>query len=278
MSFAVFLWVMAAALLHAVWNAMIKTGGSKMTGMLMVALGNGVLGLAVVATRPFPSGEIWVWVIASGFIRMIYLLFLGYAYEHGDLSRVYPIARGAAPMFVLVAGSVLLADVIRPTEMAGILVLGAGILLMARGAFTNGESRRLVPFALGSALATASYSIVDGIGARLSGDPVAFVGWALAMTAVFYLPAALALKGTRVLRASRTAWVSGSLAGIASYLAYTIVVWAMTKAPIALVTALRETSILFAVLIGWLVVSERMDRGKALAAMLIVGGAALTRL
>ena len=98
------------------------------------------------------------------------------------------------------------------------------------------------------------------------------------MTAVFYLPAALALKGTGVLRASRAAWVSGSLAGIASYLAYTIVVWAMTKAPIALVTALRETSILFAVLIGWLVVSERMDRGKALAAALIVGGAALTRL
>jgi drug/metabolite transporter (DMT)-like permease len=278
LSIAVFLWVLTAALLHAIWNAMVKTGGNKVTGMLMVALGNGALGLAVVATRPLPGADIWPWLVASGFIRMLYLAFLGHAYEHGDLSRVYPIARGAAPLFVLAVGGFFLADVISRAEFIGILVLGAGILLMTRGVFSNGESRRLVPFALGSALATASYSIVDGIGARLSGDPIAFVGWALFATAVFYLPVAVMIKGAGVLRADKRSWINGAIAGVASYAAYTIVVWAMTKAPIALVTALRETSILFAVLIGWLLFSERMDRGKVVAALLIVGGVALTRI
>ncbi len=277
MSLTVLLWVLGAALLHAVWNAIVKTGGNKVTGMLMVALGNGVLGLAVVATRPLPGFEIWPWLVASGFIRMLYLLFLGHAYEHGDLSRVYPIARGAAPLFVLLVGGFFLADVISRAEFVGILVLGAGILLMAQGVFSNGESRRLLPFALGSALATASYSIVDGIGARLSGDPITFVGWALAFTALFYLPAALALKGPDVLRANRRAWATGSLAALASYTAYTIVVWAMTQAPMALVTALRETSIMVAVMSGWLIFGERIGWGKALAAVLIVGGVVLTR-
>ncbi len=269
---------MAAALLHAVWNAMVKTGDNKLTGMFMVALGNGVLGLAVVATRPLPGADAWVWIIASGLIRTAYLLFLGHAYEHGDLSRVYPIARGAAPLFVLLVSGLFLTDVITGTELAGILVLGTGILLMAQGAFSNGENRRLVPFAIGSAMATAAYSIVDGIGAREMGDAIAFTGWALAATAWFYTPAVVALKGRAVLRADARMWLSGSIAGLASYVAYTIVVWAMTQAPIALVTALRETSILFAVLIGWLLFGERMGWGKALAAALIVGGAALTRL
>jgi len=278
LTFAVFLWVLAAALLRAIWNAIVKTGGSKVTGMFMVALGNGVVGLCVVATRDIPGADIWLWIIASGFIRMLYLVFLGYAYEHGDLSRVYPIARGAAPLFVLLVGGFFLADVISRAELIGILVLGFGILLMARGALASGENRRLVPFAIGSAMATAAYSIVDGIGARLSGDPIAFVGWALLATALFYAPVAVHFKGVSVLRADRSTWVAGAIAGVASYLAYSIVVWAMTKAPIALVTALRETSILFAVLIGWLVFSERMDSGKALAALLIVGGAVLTRI
>ncbi len=278
MSLAVFLWVLGAALLHALWNAMIKTGDNKLTGMFMVALGNGVLGLAVGLSLPLPGAQIWPWIIASGVVRTAYLLFLGHAYEHGDLSRVYPIARGAAPLFVLLVGGLFLTDVIAMTQFAGILVLGTGILMMAQGVFANGESLRLVPFAIGSAMATASYSIVDGIGARQMGDAIAFTGWALAATALFYTPAVTALKGRAVLRADARTWLSGGFAGLASYVAYSIVVWAMTRAPIALVTALRETSILFAVLIGWLLFGERMGPGKAVAALLIVGGAALTRL
>ncbi|MFV2002607.1 MAG: EamA family transporter [Paracoccaceae bacterium] len=278
MSTGVFIAVLAAALLHAGWNALIKTSANKMTGMLVLALGDAVIGIAVVATRPFPAAEVWPWLIASGVIRTAYQLFLVYAYQHGDLSRVYPMARGAAPLLVLLVGALVLSDVVSMLEIAGILVLGAGILLMAQGVLSNGESRRLVPFALGSAMATAGYSLVDGIGARLSGDPIAYVGWALIVTTILFAPSIIVLRGPGILRASPRVWLSGAVAGAASYLAYSIVVWAMTQAPIALVAALRETSILFAVLIGWWIFGERMDRGKAVAALLIVGGVMLTRI
>jgi len=278
LSSAVFAAVLFAALLHASWNAVVRTGASKMTSMLMVSIGGGAIGLVVALSRPLPAAEIWPWIVASGLIRMGYQLFLTYAYEHGDLSRVYPIARGAAPMMVLLVGAFVLNDVISGVQLAGILLLGAGILLMAQGVFANGESRRLVPFALGSATATAAYSLVDGVGARLAGDAVAFVSWALFVTSLFFVPVVVLSRGPAILRASGRAWAMGSLAAAASFAAYAIVVWAFTQAPIALVTALRETSILFAVLIGWWLFGERMDRGKVVAAGLIVGGVVLTRL
>lgn len=277
MSFTVFLWVMAAALLHATWNAIIKTGASKMTSMLLLSLGDGAIGLAVALSRPWPDANVWPWIIASGVIRMAYQLFLTFAYEQGDLSRVYPIARGAAPLMVLIVGAFVLTDVISTREVFGILLLGAGILLMAQGVFTSNESRRLLPFAFGSAIATAAYTLVDGIGARLMGDPIAFVGWALFVTSVFFAPVAVASRGVSILRTDRRTLMFGGIGAVASYLAYSIVVWAMTQAPIALVAALRETSILFAVLIGWLFFGEKMGWGKGLAAALIVGGVVLTR-
>lgn len=276
------IWVLAAVLgaafLHALWNALIKFGTSKLTSMLILTLVQGGMGLLIALTRPFPDPQIWLWLLASGVFHAAYKLFLAFAYEQGDLSRVYPIARGAAPMVVLVISALLLPDVIAAWEYIGILVLGLGILLMARGVFSSGESRRLVPLALGSAMATAGYSLVDGLGARASGDAVAYVGWLFTLDAVFFTPVCIALRGKSVLRASGKVWAIGSLAATASYGAYAIAVWAMTVAPIALVAALRETSILFAVLIGWLVFGERMDKQKAVAAALIVAGVIVTRL
>lgn len=278
MGLGVFLAVLAAAFLHALWNALIKLGTSRQSQMLLLTLGHALCGAAVAVTRPFPVAEAWPWLIGSGLIHMMYQLFLSYAYEHGDLSRVYPIARGAAPMIVTVVGAVALADEMRGMDYLGIAVLGLGIALMARGIFANGESRRMLPFAFGSACATAGYSIADGMGARVLGDAVAYVAWLMMLSALFYTPVALMLKGTVLLRVPPRAWLVGAVAAAASFGAYAIAVWAMTEAPIALVAALRETSILFAVLIGWLVFGERMDRGKALAAGVIVAGVLLTRL
>lgn len=278
MSSTVFFAILGAALLHATWNALIKVGGSKMNAMLVMTVVQGAAGALVATTQPIPSSEVWIWLLASGAIHSTYKLLLSFAYEQGDLSRVYPIARGAAPMMVLMVGAVVLNDEIRGREMFGICLLGLGILMMARGVFSNGESRRLIPFALGSAIATASYSLVDGIGARLLGDPVAFVAWMFVVDAFVFTPVAVALRGRAVLKSTRRSWGIGALAAMASYASYAVAVWAMTKAPIALVTALRETSILFAILIGWLIFKEPMDRGKALAAALIIGGVISTRL
>ena len=278
MSIGVFLAVLGAALLHAGWNAIVKTGLSKQTSMFLLSVGHALLGVMIALTKPIPASEVWPWLIASGLIHMAYQLFLAFAYEQGDLSRVYPIARGAAPMIVVIVSVLFLPDPMGKMDYIGILVLGLGIVFMARGALTNGESWRLLPFAFGSAMATAGYTLADGLGARVAGDPLQYVGWLMILSACFYAPAAVAMRGVTVMRASPKNWLLGLVAAAASFASYAIAVWAMTVAPLALVAALRETSILFAVLLGWLAFGERIDMGKVIASVLIVAGVALTRL
>ncbi len=278
MSLGVFAAVLGAAFLHGAWNALVKLGTSKLGTMVMLSVVSVPIGLVVVAGRPLPGAEVWPWLLASALIHVGYKLFLALAYEAGDLSRVYPIARGAAPLMVLVAGVAVLPDRLSLLEIAGVVLMGAGLLAMARGVFTVGESRRLLPFALGSACATAAYTLVDGLGARVSGDAIGYVGWIFVLDGVLFTLVVLALRGRAVVPAGTRAWAGGAVAAAASYGAYAISVWAMTVAPIALVAALRETSILFAVLIGWLVFGERTRPDKALAVGLILGGVVLTRL
>lgn len=278
MTLGVFLAVMGAAFLHALWNALIKVGTSKVGTMVILSITEVPIGLAVVAVLPPINPAAIPWVIAAGCTHFAYKFFLTYAYDRGDLSRVYPIARGAAPMLVALVGAVFLADEIGSHEYAGILVLGTGILLMARGVFTSGEDRKLVPFALGSALATATYTMIDGMGARISGEAVAYVAWVFVADGTIFTLGMLALRGTSVIPRDARAWKLGSIAGAASFGAYAVSIWAMTLAPIAVVAALRETSILFAVLIGWLAFGEPMTRSKAIAAIVIVAGVILTRL
>ena len=181
-------------------------------------------------------------------------------------------------MMVALVGAFTLPDAVAAQEYAGIVVLGAGILLMARGVFTAAEDRRLLPFALLSAVATATYTLIDGLGARASGEAVGYVGWIFVGGGLLYSAVFLLWKGTAPLPRRRRDWALGSLGALASYGAYGVSIWAMTLAPIAVVAALRETSILFAVLIGWLVFGERMDGPKWAAAGLIVAGVVLTRL
>jgi drug/metabolite transporter (DMT)-like permease len=216
-------------------------------------------------------------VIAAGCTHFAYKFFLCTAYERGDLSRVYPIARGAAPMAVALVGTMLLPDTVSTQEYIGIAVLGAGILLMARGVFTRGEDRRLLPFALGSACATAAYTLIDGTGARISGSAAAYVAWVFVADGLIFSLGMIAWRGRGIVPRDARAWRLGVAGSAASYGAYAVSIWAMTVAPIAVVAALRETSILFAVLIGWLWFRERMTAEKALAAGVIVAGVLLMR-
>jgi drug/metabolite transporter (DMT)-like permease len=277
LTLGVFLAVLGAAFLHALWNALIKLGTSKVGGMVILSIVEVPIGLAVVAVTPAIDRAAISWVIAAGCTHFAYKFFLTYAYDRGDLSRVYPIARGAAPMIVAVVGAVVLADGVTGQQYLAIAVLAAGILLMARGVFTSGEDRRLLPFALGSACATAAYTLIDGMGARVSGSPAAYVAWVFVADGTFFTLGMLALRGWDVIPPNWQAWRMGTVASVASYGAYAVSIWAMTLAPIAVVAALRETSILFAVLIGWLVFGERMSGEKAVAAAVIVTGVILMR-
>jgi len=278
MSLGVFLAVLGAAFLHALWNALIKLGTSKVGTMVILSVVEVPIGLIVVAVSPPIDPAAIPWVVAAGCTHFAYKFFLTYAYDRGDLSRVYPIARGAAPMVVALVGAVALSDAVSAKQYAAILVLGLGILIMARGVFSSGEDRRLLPFALGSAAATATYTLIDGMGARVSGAPAAYVAWVFVADGLIFTLGMLALRGWSVLPRDARAWGLGSVASLASYGAYAVSIWAMTLAPIAVVAALRETSILFAVLIGWLAFGERMDKGKAIAAIVIVAGVLMMRL
>ncbi len=278
METTVFLAVLVAAFLHASWNAVIRAGGDRFQGVLLLTITQGVMGLAMAAFLPLPRGEVWLWLLASGVLHAGYKMFLAAAYRHGDLSRVYPIARGVAPMIVVLAGFFVLSDELLAKEYIGIALIGVGIILMAHGVFKKGEARALIPFALGSALCTAGYSIVDGLGARVAGSATLFIAWLFIMDAVIFSSATLLTRGARPFKASARLWGIGAFAGGLSLLTYWIAVWAMTVAPIALVTALRETSVLFAVLIGVLWMKEKADTGKIIAALIIVIGIITIRL
>lgn len=278
MSIWVLLAVLGAAFLHALWNALIKIGTSRVGAMVILSVAEIPIGLIIALPRPAMNPAAWPWVIAAGCTHFLYKTFLVFAYDRGDLSRVYPLARGAAPLVVALIGAAFLADRVTGPQYAGIALLACGIGLMARGVFTDGESRHLIPFALGSAAATATYTLLDGLGARASGDAISYVAWVFVADGLIFTLGSLLWRGSGVLPTQPKAWAVGSFASLASYGAYAISIWAMTVAPIAVVAALRETSILFAVLIGWLAFGERMTRDKAMAAGLIVLGIVVTRL
>lgn len=278
MTTTVFLSVLFAALLHASWNAAVKFGRDRFHGMMLLSVGHGVVGLVMVAVYPVPAPKAWWLLAGSVCFHLLYKLFLTAAYNRGDLSRVYPIARGTAPIFVLAVGAVVLSDTITGMQVAGILGVGLGILLLAQGVLRHGEALSLIPFALVSAVGTAGYSIFDGLGARASGSASGYVGWLFLLDALIFIVIGFAWRGRSAVPAEGRSWALGLLAGALSVAAYWIAVTAMTLAPIALVTALREVSVLFAVLIGIVFFGERADGGKLIAACVIVAGVVLIRL
>lgn len=280
MSLGVFLAVLGAAFLHAAWNGLIRTGTpgqSRLQNLLVMGLVQGAIGVVLLCLAPWPAQQVWPWILAAAALHSGYKLCLSAAYDHGDLSRVYPLARGSAPLMVLGASAAVGADSLTGGEVLAVLVLVAGILTMALGALRQGESRRLIPWALATAAMTTGYTLVDGLGARTAGDLAQFLGWTFALDGLFFALAVAALRGPGLFRVSALGWARGALAASASLGAYAVVVWAMTQAPIALVGALRESSILFAMLIGWRLFGEPMGRDKALAGGLILSGVALMR-
>ena len=274
----VFVAVLIAALLHACWNAIIKFGDDKLQGMVLLSVAHGLIGLMLIAIFPIPSKESWWLLAGSVLFHLMYKTFLTFAYMRGDLSRVYPIARGTAPMIVLVISLIALSDLMLASQIFGIVLVGLGITLMAWGVFAHGEERALVPYALLAAVGTAGYSLFDGLGARVSGSVSGYIGWLFFFDAFLFTVGGVAIKGHAVLPKSVKIWMLGLIAGVCSVAAYWIAVWAMTLAPIALVTALREVSVLFAVLIGVLFFKDKAMVGKIFAGLVIVAGVIAIRL
>ena len=276
----VFLAVLAAALMHASWNAVVRVGLDRFNSILLLSMTQSALALAMLPFVPAPAAVSWPWVVTAGLLHTGYKLFLIRAYQHGDLSQIYPLARGAAPPIVAVGGVILLGERLPLTGWAAVALIAGGVALMAlRGGSGVG---RLSGQALGYALATAgfvaAYTLVDGQGARLAGSATAFAMWMFVGDGLVMLAYAVVTRGPRAPLAVASAWRTGLPAGALSLGSYWIALWAFTRAPVALVAALRETSVLFAMLIGVLVLKEKAGAWRWVAALGIVAGVMAMRL
>lgn len=279
MDYTVFLAVLGAALLHAGWNAVLKSGADPFVTVTHLSLCSGVVALLCLPWVSVPVPAAWIWLALSAVIHTAYRLLLIQAYRTGDLVHVYPIARGAAPLITAIGTLLLIGESIGTAGFLGVGALSFGVFLMSiRGGRLATFDRRAVGFALGSAVATASYSLVDGIGARINGSGPSFALWMFVGNMLVMQAFALAVKGPAIYRTLPATWPTVLAGGLMSMLAYFIVIWAMTQAPIALVAALRETSVLFAGLISLLILKEPFTRWRAAAAVIIVMGVAMLRL
>jgi drug/metabolite transporter (DMT)-like permease len=276
----VFLAVLFAAACHAGWNALIKGGLDPLSSTTLISLGSGLVSLALLPVVGVPAPAAWPWLIASVIIHLFYFGALIESYRTGDLSQVYPIARGSAPLMTATVATVYVGEHLSLIGWAGILALVAGVfLLSARGGRDLGRfDRRAVGFALFTAVTICGYSVVDGVGARLSGNPNAYSLWLFFGIGVVMLPYGLARGGPAVLPAMRAYWRRGFIGGAMQALSYGIAIWAMTLAPIAVVSSLRETSVLFGALIAVVVLKEPLRAVRVAAALTIVCGLILIRL
>ncbi|MDU8912798.1 EamA family transporter [Aestuariicoccus sp. MJ-SS9] len=276
----VFFAVLCAAALHAAWNSAIRLGTDRASAILLLSLSHGVIGLAVLVFVEPPAPQSYPWLVASAALHLGYQLFLVQAYAHGDLSQAYPLARGSAPMIVTLVSVAFLGVALSASDLLATLLISGGILTMALlGGGRAGRLRgKALAWALGTACFTAGYTLVDGLGARASGAPTGYLMWMFVLNSLGMIVWALVARGPSAFAVLRPSLGIGLAAGVLSVGSYWIAIWAFTQAPIALVAALRESSILFALLIAAFVIGEKVDRYRWLAGGLIAAGVVAMRL
>jgi drug/metabolite transporter (DMT)-like permease len=274
--------VLGAAALHALWNSLVKSADDKFLSSAVVAVWCGAIAFMAALILPRPAGVAMPFIVASAIIHIVYFILVGLLYRSADLSVAYPIMRGLAPLIAALIALATLGEAPTPIASLGVAGLVSGVLMMGVSGLAHGRiDRRTLMVALINSAVIAVYSVIDGQGARLSGAGSAFAfaynSWADALTALAYLPIILCLRGRAAVGAFARDWRLGLVGGLAAFLGYAIVVWAMTRAPIAAVAALRETSVVFAAIIGVVALGEPFHEHRAIAALVILAGIILLR-
>lgn len=279
MDLTVFAAVMAAAVMHAGWNVLVKLKLDRFLSLFLIQTLMGVIGAAMLAIFPWPAAASLPYALSSGVLHLGYNLFLARSYRTGDLSQVYPIARGAAPLLTLIVTWLVAEERIGVLGILGIGVLVAGIWLVSLVGRKGVKLDSLTLFfALGTSVFIAAYTVVDGLGGRMSGSPSGYAALVFVLDAIFLLAFGLGTRGTRVISQVAPHWKNGLAGAILSVGAYWIAIWAMSHAHIAAVAALRETSILFVMLMSMKVLKETVTLPRIGGALFIVAGAVLLRL
>lgn len=278
MSTDVLLVVLCAALLNAGWNSAIKVGADRTAAMALTTLLGSAISLLALPFVEWPQPAAWSLLALSVVIHTAYHLALPLAYDHGDMGQVYPLARGTAPLWVLVAAGVLAGEWPGSGAIAGVACLCTGVLLLALQRAANRNRTKAVGFALLTGLLIAAYTVVDALGSRSAGSAL---GFAVCVTLGDGVATALAVwlwRGRRALRADGRALALCAAAAAMQMGSYWLVVWALARAPMAAVSALRESSVLFVALISALLIKEQVGVRRAGAAVLVFVGIGLLRL
>ena len=275
----VFLMVLVAALVHATWNALVKTDSDRLALIRVLSFTQFALSLCLVPFVPAPAPESWPYLAASTVLSTGYMLFLNRAYQTADLSLVYPLARGVAPFIVAVVSVGLLGEQLGRASQLAILLIGLGItsLALARGAASLRDWRPMV-LALVTGSFIGAYTIVDGLGVRAAESAHGYMIWLTLASALLIVACTSWLQRGRRTRMNPRSRAVGVAAGIMSYGSAWVVMWALSLAPLALVSALRETGIVFAVIIGIVFLKERVNLARLASIALTLIGTALLKL
>ena len=273
--------VLIAALVHAAWNAAAKSAGETdpLHNVAAITIGGAIVAAPLLLISGLPAAASALLVIASGVIHVVYFLLVGLAYRHGDYSVAYPVTRGSAPLATTLLGAALVGETLPAAGWAGVLLLSAGVLgLGSDGLRNSGFSSRSIAIAVVTAGIIVGYTLLDGIGVRRAENAAGYVLAMMLLTGLLMVPVLLAWFGPAVIAPVAAQWRLGILGGAMVTLSYGIALWAMTRAPIGMVAALRETSVLFAAGIGALLLKERFGPVKWASAALILAGLVLLRL
>lgn len=270
--------VLGAALLHAGWNAMLKSGTEPALDAALVALGASAAVVPFLALVPAPEKAAWPWLAASALIHLGYFTALAAAYRAGDLSHAYPIMRGAAPLIVALVAAVAFGEVPGAGGWIGVLLICGGVLWLGLAGFDWRRSRTATGWALANAAVIAAYTLVDAAGVRVAGGAARYVLWLHLFMGMPYVLLVLATRGREFLRHAAGHWARGLAGGAAVVAAYGVALWAMTRAPVAAVAALRETAVIFGALIGAWVLKEGHARRRLAGAAAVFAGVVVLKL
>jgi drug/metabolite transporter (DMT)-like permease len=273
--------VLFAALLHASWNAIVKSDRDRLMSFGLVMMAGCLIAVPFLPFVAFPSAAAWPYLIASVIVHNFYYFFLLRAYAHGDLSHVYPIARGLGPLLVAIFSGRLAGEYLSLAESAGVTLLSFGIASLAFGHGLPRSSAEWKPvlYALATGVSIAGYTLVDGLGVRASADALSYIVWLNLLEGPWVLLVAFWWRGAeRVIPYMRAYWWRGTAGGIIATAGYGIAIWAMSVGALAHVAALRETSVLFAAVMGTMLLHEGFGPRRIAASALVVAGLLLMNL
>ena len=276
LSLAVTFAVIAAAVTHAAWNAIAHGIKDQTLAFALIGVGGIAVGIPLVILAAMPHGDCWPYLLGSVAIHVFYNLLLMQCYRLGEFSQVYPLARGTSPLVVTILAAIFIHEHLALPQIAGVLVVSAGLATLVLAGRRPG--RAAFAAAVGTGLTIAAYTTVDGVGVRLSGSPVGYIGWLMVLESLCVPMFAAFRRRDVLLKQPKRILLAGLAAGALSVLAYGLVLWAQTRGALAPIAALRETSVIFGAIIGTLIFREPFGRTRIAATVLVATGIVLLNL